>query len=71
MCANALRSSEHADELSISTNDRILPRKVDNIYQQMKTAFSHWSPYEFLAAVVVPNCVKATQQHGSQSNPGQ
>ena len=42
-------------------NNQVLPRKAEDIDNQMETALSTFSPYTFLAAMALPNFVKATQ----------
>jgi len=43
------------------TNNLIAPHKADDAGREMQAAFGHFSPYSFLAAMMTPNFVKATQ----------
>ena len=60
MCAVALR-----EQLIIGSFDlprkQVLPRKADDINNQITAARSHFTPYNYLAAVAVPNCARSAQ----------
>jgi hypothetical protein len=60
MCAVALQDQMILESSDIP-NNQVLPRKADEIKSQMETAFSHFPPYTFLAAIAVPNYVRASQ----------
>ena len=60
MCAIALRD-QLISELVDVPNGQALPRKTDEIVDQLQTAVGHFTPYTFLGAAVVPNFLKAAQ----------
>ena len=43
------------------SREMVLPRALDKVSLEVKTAFNHFSPYTFLAARAVPNWTRAWQ----------
>ncbi len=60
MCAIAFRDQLTAELFDLPDN-RVLPRKADDINSQIETTFSRFPPYTFLAAIATPNFVRASQ----------
>jgi hypothetical protein len=59
MCTLALLDQLYIDSFDLP-NNQVLPRKADEIKNQIETAFRQVTPYTFLARIGVPNFVKAT-----------
>jgi hypothetical protein len=57
MCVGAIRGQLAIQSLDVPDN-RVLPRNADNINQQMQTAFSHFTPYTFVGASIMPHFAK-------------
>jgi hypothetical protein len=60
MCAVALLD-QVATELFDLPNNQILPRKAEEMMNQMQTFFSHFTPYTFILASAGTNFVRADQ----------
>ena len=43
------------------TNNVVHPRQIDSLFSELQSAFTHFSPYTFIAATSIPNFQKATQ----------
>jgi hypothetical protein len=59
MCAIARR--DQAFQGFYGQHNQVLPAKLDNAFKDAEKAFSRRSPYTFLAAIGLPNCLKASQ----------
>jgi hypothetical protein len=60
MCAGAL-GERMINEIFDAPNNLLLPRKADEANMGMQPVFLHRTPYTFLAAIAMPNFVKALQ----------
>jgi hypothetical protein len=60
MCAMAIRAPLILGIFDVP-NNQILPRRAEDIRNQIETTFSAFPPYTFLAQEATPNFVKASQ----------
>jgi hypothetical protein len=60
MCVGAPQEQRLLEALEVP-NNQVLPGKLEQVAGQAGAAFRRSSPYTFLAAVALPNFVKATQ----------
>jgi hypothetical protein len=60
MCAGAPQEQTMLEALDLPTN-QVLPGKLEGIEKKLVAFHARRSPYTFLAAIAIPNFVKATQ----------